>query len=804
MQSSRRKRERAENDRQDTAAGPTSSRVLVHGARGAPPQKRINISHEEKNEDAVTAEVSPSNDEISTSNPLAQAQPSPEVSQSATTTAEGANSGNDHIEEKRDQCNAMNASIKQEKALSIVADWDTAQSKSHEGDNSSSQGVDGGEGTYEERIKALISHRKLLLERMRQCKDAAERRIKDNHKKRKRPSPHSETKEDKIKLPNDVAKIGSALLETADGTATSDNDEVESYRETCRLAIQASKKEKAEANEAEKRVSVSLRRGSSVGKRMNAALSSLVSGGGGSSSLPQSVMSAPMHQIPSASGVSAESLPTVPAACVQSIHIPVSNLQQAALSSRIQPVTSSSGAQVPTVQKCGGQVPKKRSSVGQKTLKAYRGAGQASSSLSQSSSALPLHVNAGTSGLPFNRLVYQTVHFPEAQSLRERRDTIREKLTTLIHERIARMEETKGSQKTFASRMPDEPLASPSTALKHGVNSPSKLPRRRKTHWDYLLEEMRWLATDFVEERKWKAASARTLSSAVVSNRLNAVAPLVSATERDKKASNDESIIEEENHSDEQAEKMRVVFGAVSEMNAVLADEMDERTYEHPSSSDLKLVQLKGKIISGMIAEVWEGTLDCGPLSKTDEPLMAALSRHKKLRNAFENRIECGNSCVATLDGTKVDNLNGALSSSMPQAIQGVIMTPVEPSEDKQDTDEEKARPKSLSNEEISNRIESSTGRIKERKVRRNRSKSSNESLPLGIAQCKASDFVEFVWSGDDSVGSVLDGPVASGKTVLSCSLMWRHHLEGAQLLVCSPTRLVSTLCQCCVTRFLS
>jgi RecG-like helicase len=205
-----------------------------------------------------------------------------------------------------------------------------------------------------------------------------------------------------------------------------------------------------------------------------------------------------------------------------------------------------------------------------------------------------------------------------------------------------------------------------------------------------------------------------------------------------------------------------------------------------------------------MIAEVWEGTLDCGPLSKTDEPLMAALSRHKKLRNAFENRIECGNSRVATLDGTKVDNLNGAVSSSTPQAIQGVIVTPVEPSEDKQDTDEEKARPKSLSNEEISNRIESSTGRIKERKVRRNRSKSSNESLSLGIAQCKASDFVEFVWSGDDSVGSVLDGPVASGKTVLSCSLMWRHHLEGAQLLVCSPTRLVSTLCQCCVTRLVS
>ena len=29
-------------------------------------------------------------------------------------------------------------------------------------------------------------------------------------------------------------------------------------------------------------------------------------------------------------------------------------------------------------------------------------------------------------------------------------------------------------------------------------------PSRTKTHWDYLLEEMNWLATDFANERRWK------------------------------------------------------------------------------------------------------------------------------------------------------------------------------------------------------------------------------------------------------------------------------------------------------------
>lgn len=34
-------------------------------------------------------------------------------------------------------------------------------------------------------------------------------------------------------------------------------------------------------------------------------------------------------------------------------------------------------------------------------------------------------------------------------------------------------------------------------------------PSRQKAHWDYLLEEMVWLATDFAQERKWKKAAAK-------------------------------------------------------------------------------------------------------------------------------------------------------------------------------------------------------------------------------------------------------------------------------------------------------
>jgi len=34
-------------------------------------------------------------------------------------------------------------------------------------------------------------------------------------------------------------------------------------------------------------------------------------------------------------------------------------------------------------------------------------------------------------------------------------------------------------------------------------------PQRHKVHWDFLLEEMQWLAADFANERKWKKAAAK-------------------------------------------------------------------------------------------------------------------------------------------------------------------------------------------------------------------------------------------------------------------------------------------------------
>ncbi|CBY31544.1 unnamed protein product [Oikopleura dioica] len=41
-------------------------------------------------------------------------------------------------------------------------------------------------------------------------------------------------------------------------------------------------------------------------------------------------------------------------------------------------------------------------------------------------------------------------------------------------------------------------------------------PKRRKTHWDYLLDEVKWMATDFYQERKWKIEAAKFFAEACV------------------------------------------------------------------------------------------------------------------------------------------------------------------------------------------------------------------------------------------------------------------------------------------------
>ena len=81
---------------------------------------------------------------------------------------------------------------------------------------------------------------------------------------------------------------------------------------------------------------------------------------------------------------------------------------------------------------------------------------------------------------------------------------------------------TKAPKPTMAERAKHEAsiLQRIASLRKQGLWSIKRLPKlvepaRTKTHWDYLLDECSWMATDFEQERRWKQASARKISQAV-------------------------------------------------------------------------------------------------------------------------------------------------------------------------------------------------------------------------------------------------------------------------------------------------
>ncbi|KAG6547117.1 hypothetical protein Mapa_011369 [Marchantia paleacea] len=53
------------------------------------------------------------------------------------------------------------------------------------------------------------------------------------------------------------------------------------------------------------------------------------------------------------------------------------------------------------------------------------------------------------------------------------------------------------------------------------IPSKGKEPARCKTHWDFVLEEMTWLAKDFERERKWKLSQAKKVAIRVSKSKLD-------------------------------------------------------------------------------------------------------------------------------------------------------------------------------------------------------------------------------------------------------------------------------------------
>ncbi|KAK7267339.1 hypothetical protein RIF29_20008 [Crotalaria pallida] len=64
----------------------------------------------------------------------------------------------------------------------------------------------------------------------------------------------------------------------------------------------------------------------------------------------------------------------------------------------------------------------------------------------------------------------------------------------------------------MASKGPRSKIDHDSRAKRQKALEAPREPRRPKTHWDHVLEEMAWLSKDFESERKWKLAQAKKVA----------------------------------------------------------------------------------------------------------------------------------------------------------------------------------------------------------------------------------------------------------------------------------------------------
>lgn len=610
----------------------------------------------------------------------------------------------------------------------------------------------------EERIARVLSHRRTLLSRIRLCKSAVQSRI-DQLTEESKDSPVSKA----------IQASGSNRKAIDKTTA----DEVAAFREMTRQANQAAKQQRAEVLEAqqstEKRTSVSLRRGASVGKKMNAALSSLAPGGGSSTFLPE----AEFHPLlmPTPSGVDMNSntlLPLIPGNSMQQL-VPIT------IKSTLYNPPLPSAPPVAAVVNAQELIQRKRINHTQKSFR----------------SNLPARGNVPASGnLPYQALQgdqtltrFQSFACPEAMTLRERRSHLRAKLESLYLESEKEMKESTETRATQLDAMVHS--HQPTTcqqrimvtkipnvkARLNGPSQPSKLPRRRKVQWDYVLEEMRWLASDFIEERKWKLSSSRIISVAVTAS----VSTLSQAKELDgQKIQTESSVQAMDIDSDEKKEdtspiKDKKLPSTRQENDSKGRSVSIQRVYFDPTPHDLEASHIVARNLCTLLSGAWELIADaerpsqCSGSANPSENLSGDRSSNR--------HITIGNDTSAT------DKIISAEKKSIELTIDV----------------NERENPIALidvSNEHISKSINSIVEKLERRSKQRSRrpKKSARHVVNLSPEQLKVVDFAEYVWGLGDNAGALVECAIRS-ETDFVRELLHSSETDGPRLVLCPAVR---------------
>lgn len=682
-------------------------------------------------------------------------------------------------------------------------------------------------------IRRLLSHRKILLKGVRYGGNAARQRIEIIESKN--PLQKTMTDEEETAAFQDMTRNVTSLVRKQGRQDNAMN---------------------AAADLTERRTSVSLRRGSSVGKRMNAALTSLTHHQGGlvlhgseNQTHPTNYVGVPAVQLLKSAqadtlmivsgaqtrldagavgtGLVGEAIGMVHPQAAQ--HFQTQHAAGPTVALNTMTTSSTAGAQKGArsasaaglgagPRKIQGAVTLGRGIV-QKNVSMVAGQQQ-----QQQVKAVSMMGGVTKIVLPQRPAHHQMEqpHFqpvmhvvcPETTALRERRDEIRIKLAKMLQDRHHRSElatcaivenipskphERRSSFSFIQSSLATRPSVSGQRTIPQsprqlkqkrprcilhlplwqGPDPPPQLPRRRKTHWDTVLEEMRWMATDFIEERKWKHSTARMLGIQAVKAALNEQTVTFPALDNgtkpvfDMKSESETSVIFEIDSTKREPGGNRTGVEDDSLVTKDTDTDTDTRILECFHSvtvEDVVASRAAAKKASSMVAELVRANANTTARSFS--------------QSNFE--ISDGRGRVTAYEEGRVSNVTDAqspdsVSDSTPHFTMIADAT---------------TRAKGNALEVASNHVDLVLKTINDEKKSTAvdfQSSPETHGFHLSSRQSEVVKIIEDRWQRIQA-GAVIRGPVASGKTIAACSLLWRNRSLGPQLLICSSASLVSAV----------
>jgi hypothetical protein len=371
---------------------------------------------------------------------------------------------------------------------------------------------------------------------------------------------------------------------------------------------------------------------------------------------------------------------------------------------------------------------------------------------SKTQKIVPLRQTAFTQAVPPSMTppepLKPSVVFPEAIALREKKRSLQSRLNILLDERQKYLH-----QENSLSKM--------KSAIKVNAKGacvlPYKFPQRRKTQWDYVMEEMRWLATDFCEERKWKACSARIFSSAVVTHlrshqQKTSKAAMETATKVDVSVSGREGKILDGDSSSE----------IKNETSDTSSPTGVGPAYPAVSDDDILSSKATARVISRAISDLWEGVL--GNESDMEQS-----------KNARQMQPTHASPTPLLLTDSK----------SVSESTEENDVLPGDKGKAESDLRQK------LSYSQIGERVADLMEKIERRPRQRTRSKQSSikSKYVLTPVEQKASDFVDFIWKGDDNAGAILGDAFSFSQVDVTSFILRQHQEDGPHLVLCPSIR---------------